>query len=200
MDEGDRLAEQRKRDLVRDLTEQETRTGPISQTRTDELCALIYGYLGGQITLADTKAQLTLAADALLASSILALDKSLILGVFDGSTPFLTRLGTLLMIGMFGALLVSIYYALRVARPTLMPSKRANMFYFVDVTRMSEETFRTRFLTQTPDDITDALLEEVYTLSHIAYRKFERVGHSLNWLIAAFALWAVAQVFYTFAG
>ena len=200
MDKSEVLDDSRKRQLVKELTEQETGTGPISQERTDELCAIIYGYLGGQITLADTKAQLTLAADALLASAILSLDKSVVLGILDASTPLLTRLATLLMIGMFGALLVSVYYALRVARPTLMPSKRSNMFYFVDVTRMSEETFRTRFLTQTPDDITDALLEEVYLLSHIAYRKFERVGRSLTWLVVAFVLWGIAQVFYTFAG
>ncbi|MCW5852017.1 MAG: hypothetical protein KIT87_18230 [Anaerolineae bacterium] len=194
------MSESRKRELVRLLTERETDTGPLSQARIDELCAIIYGYLGGQITLSDTKAQLTLAADALLASAILSLDKSVLLGVFDASTPLLTRLATMLIIAMFGALVVSIYYSLRVARPTLIPSKSSNMFYFVDVTRMTEEDFRTKFLTQTPDDVTDALLEEVYLLSTIAYRKFERIAHSLNWLLVAFVLWGLAQVLYTFAG
>jgi hypothetical protein len=175
--------------------EQETLDLPehISQADADEQAGIIYGYLGGQITLADTKAQLTLAADALLASALLGANQNYLAQLVAADTGVLDRLAAVAMILMFISLIMSIYYSLRVARPTLPPSKKPNLYYFVDVSRMSEPEFRTQFLTQTPDQVTDALLYEVYLLSKIAFNKFNRIRLSLNWLVAAFILWAIAQ-------
>lgn len=166
---------------------------PISEEKVQNLSALIYGYLGGQITLADTKAQLILAADALLLASVASFDQGIMTQLLEPATPLLSKLTTLLTLVIFGALAVSIYYALRVARPTLPLSKKPNFFYFADVTRFKESDFRRLFTQQTEADVTDALLYEVWLLSLIAYRKFDRVRLSVNWLVAAFVLWGVKQ-------
>ena len=186
--------------LVEELTEAETGDGLLPQSRIDELCSVLYEFLGGQITLADTKAQLTLAADALMATVIFSIDRSVFLSIFDGSENIFKRLGALALVGMLGALLMSIYYSMRVARPTLPPMKQPNMFYFVDVSRLDEATFRTKFLTQTADTVTHALLEEVYLLSKIAYRKFDRVRLSINWLVVTFITFLIAEVFLILGG
>lgn len=166
---------------------------PISEEKVQELSALIYSYLGGQITLADTKAQLILAADALLLASVATFNQGIVSQLFDPTTSLVTKLTTLLTFIIFGALVASIYYALRVARPTLPLSKKPNFFYFADVTRFKEADFRRMFTQQTEADVTDALLYEVWLLSLIAYRKFDRVRLSINWLIAAFVLWGIQQ-------
>ncbi len=166
----------------------------LSRETADEIAGLIYAYLSNQIFMADSKAQLTLAADALLATAIITFNTNFWGRLLDPATPPLPRLAALLLVGSLAALVLSIYYSLRVARPTLLPSKQPNLFYFVDVSRMTEAEFRVRFMSQTPDQITEALIEEVYLLSRIAYNKFNRVGRSINWLIVAFVLWGIAQV------
>jgi hypothetical protein len=66
--------------------------------------SLLFEHIEGQINLADTKAQLTLAADALLAVTFAPLSKGAAIRLLNNSAPVLDRFAALFTILMFLAL------------------------------------------------------------------------------------------------
>ena len=164
-----------------------------------ELAKLLFDHLGSQIALADEKAHLTLAADAILMASIASLDKGMALSLLDKAAPVISRLTSFFTILMFVPLLLSVYYALMVARPILMLPKRRTLFYFGSIQKWSEKEFIDKFLSQPQHEISGSILALVYAQARIANRKFVGVGQSINSLIAALTLWALVQLLMAFA-
>jgi hypothetical protein len=155
---------------------------------------LLFEQTASQISLADTKAQLTLAADAILVAAISPLGKGIFGRVTDASLPVLTRASAACTIGTFAALLISFAFALVAVRPRLRTrSHQPSMMYFRQIIRQPEQDFVDRFLHQTPEQVHRALLGEVYAQSVIATRKFVQVRWSVIFLLLALVLWAGAQ-------
>ena len=154
-----------------------------------------------QISLADTKAQLTLAADALLVAAITPLGRGIVERVFDPGLPVATRVAAACVIGTFLALLISFYFALVAVRPRLRTARdhQPTLMYFRQIIRQPEATFIERFLAQTPEELLRAVLAEIYAQSAIASRKYMGVRWSVIFLLAALVLWAAAQGILAFA-
>ena len=159
------------------------------------MAAMLFEFIETQINRADTKAGLILAADTLFATTVTVLSKGALVNLFDNAVPPLPRLTALLTILMFVALLISAVYALIVARPILrIPKRDRTWFFFGRVAEATAPDFIQAFSSQTPEEIQVRLLNEVYTISLIAQRKFSRVQRSFDFLIAALLLWAALQV------
>lgn len=159
-----------------------------------DVARFLFEHMQGQINFADTKAQLTLAADALLAASVSPLVRGAALNLLDPASPVLIRVAGAASLLMFAALLLSIYFSLVVARPTLnVRESQFSLFYFGHIARSSEAEFIARFTRSSPDELRTAILAQVYAKAKIATRKFAASRVSLNFLFAALALWAVAQ-------
>ncbi|MBN1313337.1 MAG: hypothetical protein JXB30_18165 [Anaerolineae bacterium] len=174
-----------------------------AQTAYDlgDLTVQLFEHMQGQINFADTKAQLTLAADALLAAAITPLSQEVMAGLLGSSVSPLSRITGLLGVGMFVALLVSVYFSLVVARPVLhVFGASSSLFYFGNIIQHSEADFIKAFLSLTDDEIRAALLVQVYARSKIVWRKFRAIRHSLSFLVIALVLWIATQILPAFAG
>ncbi len=159
-----------------------------------EAATLLFEQTANQISLADTKAQLTLAADAILVAAIAPLGKGIVGRVADTTQSVLARASAACTIGTFVALLISFAFALIAVRPRLATrNHQPSMMFFRQIIRQPEKDFVDRFLTQTPEQMHRALLGEVYAQSVIATRKFASVRWSVTFLFAALVLWAGAQ-------
>jgi len=160
-----------------------------------DLTMQLFEHMQGQINFADTKAQLTLAANALLATAISPLSQEVIGGLLDSSAAPLPRITGFLGIGVFISLLLSVYFSLVVARPVLRVSGASgSLFYFGNIIQHSEADFIQSFSNLRNDEIKAALLVQIYARSKIVWRKFTAIRHSLNFLVLSLVLWIAIQI------
>ncbi len=168
------------------------------QTNADEirdLAAFLYDLIENQITRADTKAGLILAADTVFATVLIVLSKGAILNLLNNSATWANRFTALLAILTFVALLISSLFVLLVARPILQGHDAGGtLFFFGRISRMSHEEFVEKFSNQSSVELRSSLLTEVHTTARLANEKFIRIRHSLDFLIVAVFLWAMMQV------
>ena len=154
----------------------------------------LFDHIEDQINLADTKAQLTLAAGAILAALLFPLGKGTILGLFDNTRPPIERATAGLTVLTFVALLLSILFALAAARPILrLPQQRSTLLYFGHIATMSEDQFVSSFLNQPIQEMRESILAQVWAKSQLANRKFTMTRRSLAFLIGAVGLWALSS-------
>lgn len=158
---------------------------------------MLYSNLDVQIQIADNKAHLVMAANTILLTG-LALNSSSAETIFnDLSNPLaiLALLSTLAMVGMiFG----SLYYALMVARPRLIPaSEQDNLFFFGDISNLQREEFVQRFMGQNMTEIKAAVLQQVHARSKVVMRKYADSRRSINFLVAAIVFWVLTSALYT---
>ncbi len=170
------------------VTEQELRT----------LAAFLFNLIEAQITRADTKAGLVIAADSVfITGAIFQLRHGTLLKLFDGGASFVERGISVLMILLFAALLVSIFYALRAARPALfVKGGGETIFFFNRIAQYTHKEFLDMFSKQSSSEFHAALLTEVYNTARIANEKFARIRYSIDYLIVSVALWTLIQVLF----
>lgn len=166
---------------------------PLDVDEIVSLTEMMFGHLDGQISLAEFKAQIAVAVDAVFLALAVTIDRSILVSLLTPDASLAHRLVSALAIAMIVALLISVYGALRVARPTLTVMTPPNPFYFVNIHHWSKPEFVQAFTGQTRAEMKQNLMDEVYTLSGIAHKKFSRVRVALNLLIVAIALWAAIQ-------
>lgn len=171
----------------------------IEKTNPDEitdLAAFLYDLIENQITRADTKAGLILAADTVFATVLIVLSKSALVNLLDRSATFASRFTGLLAILTFATLLLSSLFVLLVARPMIVPGQETSgsLFFFGRISRMSHQEFVEQFSRQSSAELRNSLLTEVHTTAKLANQKFIRIRYSLDFLIVAVLLWAMMQV------
>jgi hypothetical protein len=123
-------------------------------TTNNDLAVQLFEHMQSLINFADTKAQLTLAADALLAATITTMSQQVMVNLLNGNALPLARIAGLLGVLMFVALLLSIYFALVVARPVLHVSGARNnsLLYFGHIVQYSEKEFIEAFMSLTDEE------------------------------------------------
>lgn len=168
------------------VTEQELRT----------LAAFLFNLIEAQITRADTKAGLVIAADSVFATgAIFQLRHGALVKLFDDGAPLLERGISVLMILMFAALFLSMLYALRAARPALaVKGGGETIFFFNRIAQYKHPEFLDVFSKQSSAEFHAALLTEVYNTARIANEKFARIRYSIDYLIVSVVLWTLIQV------
>jgi len=168
------------------VTEQELRT----------LAAFLFNLIEAQITRADTKAGLVIAADSVfITGALFQARHGFILHVFNSNAPLLERGVSVLLILFFAALLASMVYALRAARPALaVKGGGETIFFFNKIAQYSHQEFLDVFSKQSPSQFHAALLTEVYNTARIANEKFARIRHSIDYLIVSVVLWMLIQL------
>ncbi len=176
-------------------------TGTPGGTRSDimRLAILLFDHIEGQISLADTKTQFTLAADTLLAAALTLSGRGMAYNIFDPAAPVGSRVAAGINLLTLAALVVSIYYAALAARPTLnVPKHSRTLFYFGHIARLGEREFLDVFPAQSEVEMREGILVQVHAKSVIANHKFTRARRSISFLILALALWALLQVVVAF--
>ena len=171
----------------------------VREEEVTKATTLLFEHIEEQIGRADTKAQLTMAADALLAGTLATLGKGVAKSLLSPTSPALDRLTDLLTILMFLALACSFFWALRVVNPHLRGSKQFTLMYFGGIAQMNEDAFIDTFRNQSLNDLKVSTLAQVHTKARIAQIKFARVRWSVNFLIASLACWAIIQLLFAFS-
>jgi hypothetical protein len=169
------------------VAEQELRT----------LAAFLFNLIEAQITRADTKAGLVIAADSvLITAALFQTPHSAILKVFDSSASFSQRGISLLMVLMFTTLLFSAMYGLLATRPNLrVKGGGETIFFFSRIAQYTHPEFLDVFSKLSSAEFHKAILTEVYNTARIANVKFARIRYSIDFLIASVILWTLIQLF-----
>jgi len=177
------------------MEERRERSDGGSESQLTKTASMLFEHIEGQINLADTKAQLTVAADTLFLAATTTLGRGVLADMLNGGAPLLNRAMGALNIVVLALLVCSLLFALIATRPRLVVSKMPTLYYFGAITKsQSAEEYVAAFLRQSPQEVTRSLATEIYAKSRIAQRKFVRVRVSINCLIAALLVWAAIQV------
>lgn len=171
----------------------------VREEEVTKATTLLFEHIEEQISRADTKAQLTMAADALLTGAFATLGKGVARNLFSATSPALGRLIDVFSILMFLALACSFLWALRVVNPHLRGSKRFTLMYFGKIAQLDEDEFIDAFQNQSLNDLKVSMLAQVHTKARIAQIKFARVRWSVNFLIASLTCWAIIQLLFAFS-
>lgn len=168
----------------------------VAEEELRTLAAFLFNLIEAQITRADTKAGLVIAADSVFATgAIFQARHGAILLLFDNTAPLLARMIAALMILLFGALLLSMLYGLRATRPALtVQGGGETIFFFNKIAQYTHQEFLDTFSKQSAEQFHAALLTEVYNTARIANTKFARIRFSIDYLMIAVILWLLIQV------
>lgn len=177
-------------------------TEPIDQKeqaeRTEyETAVYLFNIVEAQITRADTKAGLVIAADSVFATALLLISRGALLALFSPTGTFAERLNAVAILAIFVLLLISTLAALVATRPALkVRNDEGTLFFFGRISRMEHEHFVESFALQDTHELRHALLTEVHNTSQIAARKFRLMRTSIDCLLGAVSLWVIIQVLY----
>jgi len=142
---------------------------PLEEKEVQQLAGFLYELFESQITRADTKAGLIIAATTVFAAGLILFSKSALLNVVSASASCSSRLTGVLMVLTFISLALSMIYALLVARPILQgPSPGGTLFFFGKISRMSYGEFVEQFSRQSATELRAALLTEVHSTARLA--------------------------------
>ncbi|HKD77744.1 MAG TPA: Pycsar system effector family protein [Ktedonobacterales bacterium] len=176
----------------------------VSEKEVLKLARYLQEHIEGQINLADTKAELTLTADAFIGAIIFSLNRDALLSAF-GNHPLIDQIIALCALLTLGALLMSILFALFVALPRLsFAGTTPSIFYFGYIARQNkdEQDFVEEFLYGKADkdgkrqglateQVSKFILHNAYAKAKIAAVKFARIRWSLLFLISTIVLIAI---------
>lgn len=168
----------------------------VSEQELRSLSSFLFNLIEAQITRADTKAGLVIAADAVLITVSLLFSRHGALLILFAPEPTLSdRLLSVLTLAMFVLLFLSMLNALLAARPALVVKGGAEtLFFFGRIAQLSHREFLDEFSKQTMTQHHEALLTEAYNTSIIAKQKFKRVRYSIDFLIGSLFLWGLIVI------
>jgi hypothetical protein len=164
------------------------------------LARLLFEHIENQIKAADWKAWTTIALNTFLATvSATLISKPLekiLTAAQPGGVPVSGALvgSVITTIGIFGAILFSLWFAIKVLKPELMASNSNNLFFFGNIARLREPAFIEKFNNQTREMISSFLLGEIHAKAIIAERKFSLVNRSLEAFFVALFFGALSQL------
>lgn len=162
-----------------------------------DTAAYLFNIVEAQITRADTKAGLVIAADSVFATALLLVSRGTLLALFSPTATFAARLNALAILAIFVLLLISTLAALIATRPALkVRNDEGTLFFFGRISRMDHTKFVETFALQETHEMRHAILTEVHNTSQIAARKFRLMRVSIDCLIGAVSLWVILQVLY----
>jgi hypothetical protein len=169
------------------------------QARPDftRLLYMLYVTQVQQVQIADNKAGLILAANALLLAGVTIERGLLHKALLAEGMVFGERLSALLLVLTMTSLAISVVFALLASRPKLVrpgSPETMNMFFFQHIGAMQPEAYCERFLGQTFLDIKLAVLQQINALSKVVNRKFLHTRYSLDFLVMALLFWGGARL------
>jgi hypothetical protein len=174
----------------------EERTQPATAVddKTTEVAPALFDHLEDQITRTDTKAQVVLAADAILLSWYSMQNPTAVQALLAGHVSAAARASALLIVLVFVGLFLSLASGLVVIWLRAGASARSTLVNFGGIARRSEPDFVAAFLRQSREEVTQTILPGVHATARIAHQKFRWVGVSVASLLATLAVWTALEV------
>ncbi|NDJ74674.1 MAG: hypothetical protein GYB65_00325 [Chloroflexi bacterium] len=156
---------------------------------------MLYVSLDTQINLAETKANLVLGANAILAAAA-TLDRSMVQDVLQKSDPGTAEIVSLVLaVCVLFTLIVSVTFALLTSFPRgLGVQTQRNPYFFGDIAQYDEDGYLDMFMGLTGTDIKRAIIRQVHARARIVKRKFLYLRYSMLTLGAGIGLWVLHQL------
>ena len=162
--------------------------------RTAEVALSLFEHVEDQINRTDTKAQVVLAADAILLGWFSTLGPNLAGRLLAADAPPAARATSAMVVLVFLAVFLSLAFGLLVIWPRNATPRGSSLVYFGSIARRGEREFVTAFMRQSRAEVTESLLLGVHATARIARRKFRWVGLSVAFLLLGLALLAALGV------
>jgi hypothetical protein len=175
-------------------------TEPRTQQMTDvddktaDVALSLFEHIEDQINRTDTKAQVVLAADAILLGWLGTQNPNTMQTMLGGQVSFGGRAAAWLIALVFVGLFLSLACGLVVIWPRAGRSAGTGLVYFGSIAGRSEPEFVATFLRQSRVEVTKSVLAEVHATARIAQQKFRWVSLSVIFLLATLVLWTALQV------
>ncbi len=175
-------------------------TGERTQQATDvddktaDVALSLFEHIEDQINRTDTKAQVVLAADAILLGWFGTQNPTAMQTMLDGHVSAGGRAASWLIALVFVGLFLSLACGLVVIWPRAGRSEGSSLVYFGAIAGRSEPEFVATFLRQSRVEVTRSVLAGVHAKARIAAQKFRWVSLSVVFLLATLVLWTALQV------
>ncbi len=169
---------------------------PIDFTR---LFYMLYQEMDQSIRHSDTKAQLVLGVNAVLAASSVSFAPGMAQAFLNANSSWYQRGACLFSLALLVFLLGSIFFALWTVVPhTKKRRLHENLYCFGSIAMMSEEDFTRRFLSLSMDELKATIIAEIHAKAYIVQHKFSSVRLSVNFLFFAVLCWVLARLLLSF--
>lgn len=161
---------------------------------TADVALALFDHLEDQINRTDIKAQVVLAADAILFGWFSTQNLTVVQSLLGKHAPTVARMTALLTASVFVGLFLSLASGLVVIWPRSGGSQRSTLVYFGAISRRSEPDFVASFLHQSQAEVIQSVLSGIHATARIAQRKFRWVSFSVAFLLATLVLWTALEV------
>jgi cobalamin synthase len=162
--------------------------------KTVEVALSLFEHIEGQINRTDNKAQVVLAADAIMLGWFSTQNPSLLQALLDGHASAVGRATSLLIALVFVGLFLSLAFGLLVILPRAGKSAGLSLVYFGDIARRGEREFITAYLRQSDVEVMESVLAGVHANARIARQKFRWVSLSVTFLLGTLVVVAAIGV------
>jgi hypothetical protein len=175
-------------------TEQRAQAPTEVDDKTAEVALSLFEHIEDQINRTDTKAQVVLAADAILLGWLGTQNPTAMQTLMDGHVSIGGRAAAGLISLVFVGLFLSLACGLVVIWPRAGSSSNSSLVYFGSIAGRSEREFVATFLRQSRGEVMEGVLAGVHATARIAAQKFRWVSLSVIFLLATLVLWTALQV------
>jgi hypothetical protein len=167
--------------VARDIAQQATE---VDET-TVEVAMSLFRHVEDQINRSDTKAQVVLAADAILLGWFGMQPPTTLPAMLAGHVAVGGQASVLCSVLVFVSLFLSVACGLAVIWPRSSPSPDSSLVYFGAIARRNESDYVAAFLAQSQRDLAQGLLAGVHAKARVANHKFRWVRLSVAFLLLA---------------
>jgi hypothetical protein len=158
------------------------------------LLAMLHTSMEMQISLADGKSSIIVAANSILIASLALSASAFSTTLFDPAAPMTQRLALVTTAAMGVFLVLSIVYALRSSKPNLRRTRLAhNLFFFGDIAGMDEDVYVQSFLDMDMQAVKQQVARQIHARSLILMTKYLSIRWSLRFLFTALGLFVVTR-------
>jgi hypothetical protein len=159
-----------------------------------EAAVSLFGQVEDQINRTDTKAQVVLAADAILLGWFGTQRPNSIQALLAGHPSTEGWVTALLVALVFVGLFLSLLCGLLVIWPRVGGSPGSSLVYYGSIADRSDPDFVAAFLRQSRTEVTQSVLAGVHAKARIAQQNFRWVSLSVVFLVGTLVLWTALQI------
>jgi hypothetical protein len=153
--------------------------------KTVDLAVSLFAHVEDQINRTDIKAQVILAADAILLGWFGTQQPTSIRAILTGHTAASGLMSAVLTALVFVGLILSLTCGLLVIWPRVGVSPDSSLVYFGSIARRDESDYVAGFLRQSRLDLIQSVLAGVHAKARVADHKFRWVRRSVAFLLVA---------------
>lgn len=161
--------------------------------KTAEVALALFDHIEDQINRTDNKAQVILAADAVLLGWFGTQSPAVVHTLVSGR-GLLGVLSAVLFALVFVGFFLSIACGLVVIWPRAGKSAGSSLVYFGAIAHRTETEFQAAFLRQSGVQVMQNVLAGVHAKSRIAEQKLQWVSRSVVMLLATLVVWTVLEL------